>query len=35
MEQEILDLSHLTEEERTKLVAVIEADEDLRLHSLR
>ena len=35
MEQEIIDLSHLTAEERAKLVAVIEADEELRLQSLR
>ena len=35
MEQEIIDLSHLTAEERAKLVAVIEADEELRLNCLR
>ena len=35
MEQEIIDLSHLTEEERAKLVAVIEADEELRIRNLR
>ena len=35
MEQEIIDLSHLTEEERAKLMAVIQADEELRLQNLR
>ena len=35
MEQETIDLSHLTAEERAKLVAVIEADEELRLNCLR
>ena len=31
MERHLLDLSYLTEEERERLIAVIKADEELRI----
>ena len=34
-QQEVIDLSHLTEEERVKLMAVVGADEELRVLNLR
>lgn len=35
MEKDIIDLSYLTEEERVQIMAVIDADLDLRVQGLR
>lgn len=35
MEQDIIDLHHLTAEEKAQILAVIDADDELRIQRLR